>query len=274
MARYAKVDVRIWDDERVRRLSAIQPSGQGLWIRLLVSRHRTSIPGLLCVGEAALAEEFGWTLKGFREGFQEVLRERLAKADWNARLVWIPKAIKYNPPENPNVIKGWEVPWNETPECALKDEAYRTLKEFVKGLSKGFQEAFEKGCPNRLANQEQDPDPEQEQEQEPTISAETAEPSSTPVLVFPCDGKIREWGLTQEQIDGWKALFPSRDILSDCRGALAWVLGNPSRKKTHLGMSKFLVGWIIRNQERGGQAQQAFPVRDNVKGKIITNGDW
>jgi hypothetical protein len=169
VGRCAKVDVRVWDDERVAAMTPIPPCGQGLWIRLLVSRHRSSIPGLLCAGEAALAEEFGWTLEAFREASSQ----KLIKADWKARVVWIPKAWKYNPPESANVVKSWRLPWDETPECDLKREAYRTLKASLEGFDKGFAEAFSKACdePLRkpLANQEQEQEqyPEQEQKNSP-----------------------------------------------------------------------------------------------------------
>lgn len=164
MATYAKVDVRIWDDKKVKGLTPIPPCGQGLWIRLLVSRHRSPVPGLLCVGEAALAEEFGWSLEAFREAFREASAEGMVKADWKARFVWIPNACFYNRPESPNVVKSWRIPWDEAPECSLKDEAYRTLKGFIEGLGKGFQEAFAKACGKPLPNQEQEQEQQQEQE--------------------------------------------------------------------------------------------------------------
>jgi hypothetical protein len=178
MARYAKVDVRIWDDAKVARLTPIPPCGQGLWIRLLISRHRTSIPGLLCVGEAALAEEFGWTLEAFREAFREAHKEGLVKADWKSRLVWIPNAIKFNQPESPNVVKSWAVHWDETPECSLKWEAYRSLGGFIKGLTEGFRKAFGEACGKGIANQEQEQDQEQEQEKE-SPSAGACDPCAT-----------------------------------------------------------------------------------------------
>jgi hypothetical protein len=162
MARYAKVDVRIWDDDKVKAMTPIPPCGQGLWIRLLVSRHRSSVPGLLCVGEAALAEEFGWTLEDFRKAFAEAKREGLVKADWKARVVWIPKAYKFNSPESPNVVRSWRISWDETPECALKLEIYQCLKAFVEGLKEGFKKAFAQACRMPSPNQEQDPDPEPE----------------------------------------------------------------------------------------------------------------
>lgn len=166
MARYAKVDVRVWDDEKVREMSPIPPCGQGLWIHLLVSRHRSSIPGLLCVGEAALAEEFGWSLKAFREAFAEASSKGLVKADWKARVVWIPNAYKFNGPESPNVVKSWRIPWDETPDCPLKLQAFETLKAFVDTLKKGFGEAFTKACrkPSGKPSPIQEPDPEPDPE--------------------------------------------------------------------------------------------------------------
>ena len=168
MGRYAKVDVRIWDDDKVKALTPIQPCGQGLWIRLLVSRHRSAVPGLLCVGEAALAEEFGWSPEDFRKAFDEAKGEGLVKADWRARLVWLPKAWKYNSPESPNVVRSWRIPWDETPECSLKVEIYQSLKAFAEGLKEGFRKAFTEACRMPSPNQEQDPEPEQEQEDPPS----------------------------------------------------------------------------------------------------------
>ena len=92
------------------------------------------------------------------------------------------------------------------------------------------------------------------------LSAETPAASSPPVdppvLTFPCDGEPKQWHLTQSQVDHWKELFPSRDILADCRAALAWVEAKPQRRKTHRGMPAFLVGWIGRTQDRGGRPEQ------------------
>jgi hypothetical protein len=165
VARYAKTDVRIWDDERVKAMTPIPPCGQGLWIRLLISRHRSAVPGLLCVGEAALAEEFNWSLEDFRKAFGEAKRQGLVKADWKARVVWLPKAWKYNSPESPNVVKSWRIPWDETPECALKLEIYQCLKAFIEGFKEGFKKAFREACSKPSPNQEQEPEPEQEHEE-------------------------------------------------------------------------------------------------------------
>lgn len=91
---------------------------------------------------------------GYREGlpptFGEGCFRGLAKADWKARLVWIPKAIQNNPPESPNVIRSWRLMWDELPECPLKLEAYRYIRAFVEGLGEGFRKAFAEAIPEGL----------------------------------------------------------------------------------------------------------------------------
>lgn len=166
MARYSRIDRRMWGDEAFRQLSKPQPNAQTLFVFLLTGPQVTNIPGIFSAGEAALAEMLGWPLKAFREAFQELLRKPLVKADWEARLVFIPNAIKYNPPVAPNVVKSWCASWDEIPECSLKGEAFQLLKSFLEGMGKAFAEAFQEACgkpsPKPLAIQDQ----EQEQKQE------------------------------------------------------------------------------------------------------------
>jgi hypothetical protein len=186
MARYRKVDVRVWGDEKFRRLTPMAPSGQGLWLYLITNPNTSNIPGLYRAGEAALAEELGWSVEAFREAFGEVFREGLAEADWKARVVWLPGGAKYNRPESPNVVLGWAAPWDEVPDCALKTRAYRHLKAFTEGLGKAFAEAFVKGCrqpypqasPHPSPNP--DPDPDQEPEGEPARAPDPGGPDRVP----------------------------------------------------------------------------------------------
>lgn len=171
MARYRKIDVRVWGDEKFRELSPPKPNGQTLWFYLLTGPQTTTIPGVFSAGESAMAEALRWPLKGFREGFREVLRKGLAKADFKAPLVWLPNAIRYNPPENPNVVKGWRATWDELPECDLKHQAWCHLKSFTQALGEGFAKGFAERLPEPyrkgLANQEQEQEQEQEQDLPP-----------------------------------------------------------------------------------------------------------
>lgn len=273
MARYRKIDVRIWGDEKFLSLSKPQPCGQSLWFYLLTNPNTNSIPGLFRAGEAQMAEELGWSLEAFRKAFREVSAKGMAKADWKARLVWVQRAIRFNKPESPNVVTGWSVSWDELPECPLKVEAYEQLKAFTEGLPEAFAKAFVKACPKPMPNQEQEQ--EQEPEQERSLLGAGAPPTdSSPVLLsFKTNGKPTFWVLTQNQVDEWGALYPNLDILACCRKAYAWIEANSTKRKTAGGMPKFLVGWLNRENDsrgglqRGGPPQSAlkmiFPVKPN-----------
>jgi hypothetical protein len=77
------------------------------------------------------------------------------------------------------------------------------------------------------------------QEDSSVVSEPTTDP---PILIFPCNGNPKEWGLTQAQISEWNEIYSGIDILAECKKALAWIRAN--RRKTAKGMPKFLVGWL------------------------------
>lgn len=214
---YRKVALCMWQDRRFRALSPAPPSGQTLWIALIAGEHTTLIPGLSRVGEHGLAESLGWDIRAFRAMWTEVALLGMAKAEWAARVVWVPNAIRYNPPENPNVVKSWARVWSEIPECSLKDSAAEVLLAHMRSRGEGFVQAFVDACPSPhapkryrkvspvhqaepsrersrkrsahgLANQEQEQEQEQEQAaaapeqpQAPVAPAES-EPDSVPPL--------------------------------------------------------------------------------------------
>ena len=169
LSRYRKVEVRIWGDEKFRRLSPIPPCGQGLFLHLITGPHTSPIPGLFSAGRAAIAETLDWDVEAFDKAFEEAFREGLAEADWKARVVWIPKAIKHNKPESPNVVRGWATEFDLIPECNLKWKALDALKASIHALGeaygKAFDETFGKGSGKASGNTTGNQEQEQEQEQ-------------------------------------------------------------------------------------------------------------
>ncbi len=88
-----------------------------------------------------------------------------------------------------------------------------------------------------------------------SVSPETAIAASVPaVMIFPTVGnKGRTWELTQAAIDGWAEMYPSLDVLDQCRHAKAWVESKPANRKTPGGMPGFLVAWFNRTVNRSPQ---------------------
>lgn len=195
MAIYRKIDCRISNDKKFRELSV---EGKLAWYTILSRRDLAPIGAFKASFESLAIEQRGneYLNKGFEKAFGEAFLEALyelsskglIKYDPEAFLIYVPNFLRFNFPENPNVVKSWNSVLDSLPECDLtnyalaksteiilnsqKDSFFKALpKEFVeafeKGYGKGFQEDFGKG----LAKQEQ----EQEQEQETYTHTEKSE---------------------------------------------------------------------------------------------------
>lgn len=151
MSLYRRVSVRMWVDGRFRELTPAPPNPQTLWIYLLTGEYTTAIPGVVRGGEAAIAESLGWTAPAFRKAFQEIYAKGMAKPDWAARLVFLPKALKHNPPQSPKVVVAWAKAFEELPECSLKVEIYRTIKDYLEGLTISFRKVFQEAFPEAVS---------------------------------------------------------------------------------------------------------------------------
>jgi hypothetical protein len=124
-----------------------------------------------------MAEELGWEVEAFDKAFQEVFAQGMVKADFKARLVWLPKAVIHNKPESPNVVRGWRTELAMLPECALKAEALEALRAHLEMVGNPYAAAFfslfgdaalppEKALPKPSAKPLRKTMPNQEQEQE------------------------------------------------------------------------------------------------------------
>lgn len=176
MARYRKVEVKTWVDNKFRQLSPMPPSGRGLWLFLMTGPFTGPIPGLFRAGRAAMSEELEWDIEAFDEAFREVSSQGMAKADFKERLVWLPNALKHNKPESPNVVRSWRDEIELLPECDLKNEAIANIRNHLMALGAAYLQAFDEiltdeNKPSPKASRKASPKttPNQEQEQEKEI---------------------------------------------------------------------------------------------------------
>lgn len=160
MSRYRKVDPRIWNDAKFRDLSN---NGKLVFFMLLTHPSMTAF-GAMRASIPGLAAEMGWQLEAFREAFREALSKAMAEHDEKACLVALPRFMKYNPPESPNVVKAWIHAVDMLPECSLKTVVLQRAEAFAQGMSQAFQKAYKEAFPIGLAKAM--PIQEQEQEQE------------------------------------------------------------------------------------------------------------
>ena len=80
---------------------------------------------------------------------------------------------------------------------------------------------------------------------------ESAETASPPVISLILNDHS-DFIVTQEDVDGWTALFPAVDVMQELRSMKAWCNANPKQRKTRAGAARFIGSWLTREQNRGG----------------------
>jgi hypothetical protein len=192
MSRYRKIEVRIWSDEKFRSLSSLLPSAQALWFYLLTGPHTGPIPGLYRAGRAAMAEELGWDLEAFAQAFAELEDAGMVRADFQARLVWLPNALKHNKPESPNVVRSWRTEIDLLPECPLKREALTGIGAVLEDAGESFVAAFDEVMrpPKVTPKPSRKPSPnQQQQQQQQQHQDQQQDQDSAPRDPAPCVGE-------------------------------------------------------------------------------------
>ena len=238
MAKYRKVDPRIWNDAKFMGLS---DSGKLALFFVLTHPNMTAV-GAMRHTIPGMAAELGWSSEAFREAFLEGCDKGIVKHDEKASFVWLPNFIKYNQPESPNVVKAWFSSLDLLPECQMRNELIQHVKEFLKGFAKGFQEGFAEATPKSMPNQEQEQEQDLKEELPEKLSVSHDSPFS-----LPCeDGS--EFNYDDIFIAAARKAYPLTSIEKEVTKARAWLEGNPTKKKTRRGMKKFLNGWLARSQ--------------------------
>lgn len=159
---YRRLSVRLWSDEKVRRLSALKPSGQALWLYLLTGPHTGPIPGVFVAGRAALSEALEWEIEDFDACLAELTAQGLVCFDRPSRLWFIPNAVKHNPPASPNVVRGWRNAWTLLPEGQMREEVGEALMLALEASSKPCAEALREVFGKASSKPSPDPSPNQE----------------------------------------------------------------------------------------------------------------
>src|SRR5436190_13768642 len=131
MARYRKIDIRIWNDSKFRSLSE---RGKLAFFFLLTHPNLTMI-GAMRASIPGLAAEIAMELETFQKAFQEISAKGMAAHDESTCFLWLPNFLKYNRPESPNVVKAWPQALELLPECDMKSGLCKALRTIAEGLS-------------------------------------------------------------------------------------------------------------------------------------------
>ena len=147
MARFRKIDPRIWNDAKFASLSN---EAKLLFMYLLTSPSMT-ILGALPMRASAVAEELGLDSKRYAIRYEEL--SRLGMAEYDDRgLFWVRNYLKYNSPDNPKVVLSWPSALDLLPECPLLANVLDAARNHCCARGDSFLKAFEDGIGDRFVN--------------------------------------------------------------------------------------------------------------------------
>ena len=94
-------------------------------------------------------------------------------------------------------------------------------------------------------------------EEEKIINSSCGEPSKSatppePVFIkIPLNDKT-EYEVTVSKVAEYKETYPAVDVEQQLRNMRQWSIDNPIKRKTRVGISRFMNNWLQREQDRGG----------------------
>lgn len=202
MARFRKIDPRIWNDAKFASLSHLAQ----LMFFFVLTHPMMTVLGAFRISKEGMAAELGLVGEGFAKPFSELLSKGLLKYEERSFLIFAPNFLKYNEPENPNVIKGWAGAVDLLPECALmvsvldrakaaasKTEAGRRAFDLeLERVRQTLAERYGQPLSKSLANQEQEQEQKQEIKTASPIPVDREAKKREPLIAFP-DVLPDEW---------------------------------------------------------------------------------
>lgn len=189
--KYSTVERHVWRDPDVHRMDRLTKL---LWVHLLTSGFYTNITGLLPASLAMVADELREDLNDeFRQSVQILVDMGWIKVDTDARLIFLPGALRHNPPGSPNEVIGWgnsfvEIPdsplrleWLEALVTTAKEHPWKrrdgdsreTPSEVVDRVFGSYIEAPPKVLGKVLGKVHRTPDPDPDPEPEPKANTQT-----------------------------------------------------------------------------------------------------
>lgn len=265
MRNHAVIIPQFWTGETGRFLRQ-WPDAQRLALYLMTCPSANMI-GLYYIPIPTICHELGITDAEAREALARVYEGGFASYDEGSETVFVYEMARYQIGDEikrgDNRIKGIE----------KQLESYRKSKyfnEFLKRYGSRFRlqisdcsrSPFEGASSKPLRSQEQ------EQEQEQDLQESTIVDSSVPPVPAAPSSEFRFpvqhsdfWDLPQRKLDEYLATYSDRlDVAIELRKARQWLVDNKDRRKTKLGMPKFLTSWLNRALDSSSRSSSTEPL--------------
>ncbi len=153
--KYRKIDPRIWRDEKFRKFNQQQKL-----LALYVLTAQSNRIGIFVFSLGQASEELEVPVAALTKVFDAVVAGLKWKWDATARVLFIPKWWKYNPPENANNVIGNLKDLDDLPESPLIQQFCKNtiylFGNILETFTRTLLERYPKGSPTQEQEQEQD----------------------------------------------------------------------------------------------------------------------
>lgn len=192
MARYKKIDVRIWNDAKFNALS----SDARLIFLFMLTSPQTTMVGAVPVDKHTVSRILKFDEIRYGIGYKQLSEYGMLEYD-EAGIFWIKNFLKYNPPENPKVVISWSSLLDLFPECQLLIKIAKSVlkacetrgEAYVKALHPEFKKLAKYDMSNGMPYGIAYPMPYQEQEQEQDIYTHTEAKEEKTTLATDSQGR-------------------------------------------------------------------------------------
>lgn len=214
MRDYKRVSPRFWPEAQAGSWS---DDMKMLALYLLTCEHRTTeglyrLPVEYMAADLSGADSLGsdlaaaWNPERVRAALARLADDGFVRYDHAARVVFLPRALAYQAPENPNQRRAAIRSLRALPETPLLTAFLEAARSLCPKLASEFEEPFAEGSPERLA---ESPAP------TPAPSPTPEEPSAAdPAAMSPCQDREGEIGRSFD--DFWSA-YPRKVGKSEAR---------------------------------------------------------
>jgi len=62
------------------------------------------------------------------------------------------------------------------------------------------------------------------------------------------------WEPEDTDMIAWAKAYPAVDVFQEIRAMESWLDANPKKRKTKVGIKRFVNSWLSRSQDRGGSS--------------------
>jgi predicted phage replisome organizer len=234
--RWVKLSTEMFDDEKIKAIRSM-PSGNDMcliWIQLISLAGRVNDHGQIYLSEdvpyteTTLSNSVGHPVGTIRLALQTFKKMGMVDILPNDRIALV----------------NWEKHQNV--------DGLERVRQLTRDRTRKYRDRLLLSCDASVTSRdgtdlELDLDSEEDKKKESTPSV--GKRSTASLVTFSFETGLFK-GISDQQVDRWADAYPALEVETELAKAAAWLQANPEKRKKNY--QRFLVNWLGRSQERGG----------------------